>query len=260
MCLKQIDKALFKKLHILYVEDDFNTREEISFFLKMVVGKLTTAQNGQEGLGLFHKDQFDMIITDIQMPVMNGLDMVKAIRETDKDVPIAVTTAFSDTDFLIRAIECGVDKYIIKPIDIAEMAMVIQKCTNYANMAQKIKAYDTYSKFLLDQNTSFMFITHNGKCEYANKQLQSIINIQSSEAIYHSTLIFINENEEHQHQNWIQYVQNNPKAEHLVRFQNSKTHYQLSCKHFENIEKTVFLFREISPNTMKNLLQESVSV
>ncbi len=78
--MRDIDKKLFKKLSILYVEDDDFTREEISFFLKKVCGNVTNATNGAEGLQAFQTEKFDMVITDIQMPVMNGLDMVKEIR------------------------------------------------------------------------------------------------------------------------------------------------------------------------------------
>ncbi len=204
----------------------------------MLLGKLTTAQNGQEGLEKFQQDTFDMVITDIQMPVMNGLDMVKEIRKLDRDIPIAVTTAFSDTDFLMRAIECGVDKYIIKPIDMTEMTMVIQKCTNYRHMAQKIEAYDHYSKFLLEQTTPFMFILNDGKCEYTNKNLKGIIDIQTS-------LTFIENEQKQLRQDWIAYVQENPNKNHIFLFPNSDTKYELSCKYFKNIGKSVFLFKKI---------------
>jgi len=253
MNLKNIDKTLLKKLHILYVEDDVDTREEVSFFLKMLVGKLITAENGQEGLKSFQENRFDMIITDIQMPVMNGLDMVKAIRELDKDVPIAVTTAFSDTDFLMRSIECGVDKYIIKPIDMMEMTAVIQKCTSYSHLAQRLEDYDNYSKFLLSQNASFMFIFHDGECEYANENLMQIIDTHSCSEIYNKTLCFIEEDRHYTKENWIKYVQDNGDNNYIVSFNGSDKQYNLIYKHFDQISKGIFLFTECVHNCFEKM-------
>jgi YesN/AraC family two-component response regulator len=253
MSLKNIEKTLFKKLHILYVEDDADTREEVSFFLKMIVGKLTVAENGQEGLKSFEQNQFDMVITDIQMPVMNGLDMVKAIREIDKDVPIAVTTAFSDTDFLMRSIECGVDKYIIKPIDMMEMTTVIQKCTSYTYMVQKVQDYDNYSKFLLSQNASFMFIMRDGECEYANENLMHAIDTHSCNEIHNKTLLFIEEDKQYTKENWIQYVQDNGDKSYLVLFNGSDKRYNLTYKHFGQINKGIFLFTEYVQDCLEKI-------
>ncbi len=249
MSLEQINKTLFQKLHILYVEDEQNTREEIALFLKMTVGRVTVAENGQEGLDAFRREKIDMVITDIQMPVMNGLDMVRAIREIDKDVPIAVTTAFSDTDFLMRAIESGVDKYIIKPIDMMEMALVIQKCTNYNYMVQKLEAYDDYSRFLLQEGSPFMMIVHNRKYEYAHEELQKLMHIRSGTKIENAPFTFVENRDisEISQQDWIEYVRKHEDVVFLVTFQNATVQYRLQCKHFENLDKTVFLFHLDKP-------------
>ena len=75
-----------KKLSLLYVEDDDNTREELEYFLQNKVEKLYVAKNGQEGLELFkeHENEIDLIITDVNMPILNGLDMVKEIKKINK--------------------------------------------------------------------------------------------------------------------------------------------------------------------------------
>ena len=97
-----------KKLSLLYVEDDDNTREELEYFLKNKVKELYVAKNGQEGLDFFEKYQPDLIITDIQMPVMTGTKMIKLIKEKNKTIPIVIITAFNDTDYLFEAIKLNV--------------------------------------------------------------------------------------------------------------------------------------------------------
>ena len=125
--MKKINKEVFKNLRILYVEDDLSTQEEISYFLKKYVGTLYVASNGEEGLKLFKKHNPDMVITDIQMPKMNGLIMSKNILEINPHVPIAVTTAFNDSEYILAAIKLGIDKYILKPLDMLEILVIIQK-------------------------------------------------------------------------------------------------------------------------------------
>ncbi len=109
---------VLKNFTVLCVEDELDVREELAQFLNRRVKKLYLGSNGEEGLALFKEHCPDIVITDILMPVMNGLDMTKAIKRLNPDVPIILTTAFNDPDFILRAIEIGVSKYVLKPIEI----------------------------------------------------------------------------------------------------------------------------------------------
>ncbi|MFZ3052324.1 MAG: diguanylate cyclase [Sulfuricurvum sp.] len=104
-------------LRILYVEDDKNTQEEVAFFLEPLVSQLYTASNGKEGYELYVLHSPDLIITDIQMPIMSGIDMIKKIRQNDSKTPIFITTAYNETDYLLNAINSGVNRYILKPVN-----------------------------------------------------------------------------------------------------------------------------------------------
>jgi CheY-like chemotaxis protein len=114
-------------LRILYIEDDKNTQEEVSFFLEPLVSNLYLASNGQEGLELYRLHAPDLIITDIQMPIMNGLDMIKEIRKNDSQTPIFITTAYNETTYLHDAINNGVNRYILKPINFKNLADTIHE-------------------------------------------------------------------------------------------------------------------------------------
>ena len=126
-----LENSVLKNLSILYVEDEKELRlvveENISYFVKDVI----TAVNGEEGLELFtnRRDEIDLIITDILMPKIDGIEMVKNIRKLDINVPIIFTTAFSDTEYLQKAAGLSVDGYIMKPIDIEELMNAIQKAS-----------------------------------------------------------------------------------------------------------------------------------
>lgn len=111
-----LDPDYLKTLTVLYIEDDEEVRRQFEYFLRRRCGTLITAGNGVEGLKAFHEGAPHIIITDIQMPVMDGLTMLKEIRSVDRNVPFIVTTAFEQTDYLVRSIDVGVDKYVIKPV------------------------------------------------------------------------------------------------------------------------------------------------
>jgi len=93
-----------KKITILYVEDEDDVREGYSRALKRISSELYTANNGVLGLELFKKYQPDIIVSDIKMPQMNGLDMVRAIKEIASDVKVIFTTAHSESAYLLEAI------------------------------------------------------------------------------------------------------------------------------------------------------------
>ncbi len=118
---------MFKNIKILYVEDDLEIAEEINYFLKSRVKVLYSAYNGREGLNLYEEHQPDIVITDIQMPVMNGLEMSQKIREIDRSVPIVITSAHNDNAFLTRAIELGISGYVVKPVNLMVMVETIKK-------------------------------------------------------------------------------------------------------------------------------------
>lgn len=115
-------------LKVLYVEDDDDTRDELAHFLRKRVGKLITAKNGQEGIEKYKENKPHVIITDSRMPIMDGITMSSKIRELDKDVAIIVTTAFSDVEIVIKAIDMGINKYILKPVRSSELMDSLKDC------------------------------------------------------------------------------------------------------------------------------------
>ena len=117
MNINEQDQEYLKKLTVLYVEDDDDTREQFIEFLQRPVGRLVTACNGAEGFEAFIQHSPDIVVTDILMPVKDGLAMAYDIRSAAPSVPIIVVTAFEQTDYLMRAINIGIDKYVVKPVN-----------------------------------------------------------------------------------------------------------------------------------------------
>ena len=117
----------FSSYTVLYVEDNEDISEELCFFLKPRVRELYVGYDGEEGVELFKENRPDLVITDIEMPKMNGLEMIERIRELDKEIPIIITTAFNESDYLLKAINLQVDGYLIKPVNLRELVKRLHK-------------------------------------------------------------------------------------------------------------------------------------
>ena len=115
-----------RSLKVLLVEDEKN----LSSLLKNAIGdsfySFSVANDGVEGLKMFKKISADIVITDIMMPNMTGLEMAKEIKIIDKSVPIIILSAFSEADKFLGAIDVGVVKYFIKPFDPDELLEYIK--------------------------------------------------------------------------------------------------------------------------------------
>ncbi|EFU2387491.1 TPA: response regulator transcription factor [Campylobacter jejuni] len=148
-----------KELIILVVEDEIKTRESLINVLSERFSKVIGAQNGDEGLKKFKKFKPDLVITDIAMPIMDGLDMAREIKEISDDVPIVVLSAYSEKERLLRSIDIGIDKYLIKPVDIEELFKVLDCLVGEkieANMLVKISEEYQFNK-------TKRTLIHNGK-------------------------------------------------------------------------------------------------
>jgi len=135
----KIDNKILSNYTILYVEDNKEISEEIVFFLRGVVKNIYIAYNGQEGAELYEKHNPDIVITDIQMPIMNGIEMIKTIRsKSEKNTPIIITTAFNEAHHLIEAINMGVDYYIMKPLNLKELLKNLRKTVEPLELKKEI--------------------------------------------------------------------------------------------------------------------------
>ena len=107
---------ILKNLTVLLVENNSDSKKIIYDILIDNFEKVFTAQNGDEGLKKFKKYNPNMVITDVFMPIIDGLDMAKCIKEISKDTPIIILSTHCEKETLLKAIDVGIDKFLIKPI------------------------------------------------------------------------------------------------------------------------------------------------
>ncbi len=124
-----VDTEFLGTLRVLYVEDDPEVREEMAKFLRRRFQVVDLAGDGAEGLERFRADHYDVVITDVKMPVMDGLEMADQIKKLHEDVPVIVVTAYNEADYLMRAIDIGVDRYVKKPVDPNNLLRAVYNAT-----------------------------------------------------------------------------------------------------------------------------------
>ncbi len=147
----------FKKYTILYIEDDEGVRTTNSRFLTRMFNELYEAKDGEEGLTLYKKYSPDIILTDINMPKMDGLTLSKKIRKNDLTTKIIVSTAFSDKNYLLDAIELRLEKYIIKPLTSRNLIPALTKAVDDLEKEKEAKIY-LDETFYFDNYSSLFYL------------------------------------------------------------------------------------------------------
>jgi len=144
-------------LTLLYVEDDEIIRQNAVEYLSAFFKEVFQAPDGEVALDIYHEKKPDIIITDIEMPRLSGLEMAKKIRKTDKTTPIIIATAFTDTSYLLQAVELQLIKYMTKPITSKKLKEALNLVWEHLNLnniicIDKATFYDKLNKTLVIEN------------------------------------------------------------------------------------------------------------
>ena len=117
----------FSDFTILYVEDDKGVREVNTRILTRMFKEVYEAKDGLEGYALYLEKKPHIILSDIKMPNMDGIELAKKIRQKDTNTKIIISTAFSDEKYLLDAVELGLERYIVKPLTKRNLIPALQK-------------------------------------------------------------------------------------------------------------------------------------
>lgn len=158
----------FFDVSILYVEDEPVTSLDVSKSLKSMVKTFHAADNGEQGLRVFVEHRPDIVMTDISMPRMDGLEMAERIREMDPDVPIIVITAFEDRNLFKKAISLGVTSYLTKPIERETLREVLRKCAAGVVIQKRLEEQKRLNEMMLESLPYPAMLIHR-----ANRQIVS---------------------------------------------------------------------------------------
>jgi YesN/AraC family two-component response regulator len=166
-------------MKILIVEDDYASREFLSSLIKLEGFEVQTAVNGEDGLEKHAEYKPDLIISDIQMPKMDGLEMLSRLRKEKFDTLFIITTAFGSEDYAIEALRLGANNYLKKPIDKRSLMGLVKKYQSIIEHRLKIKKAEGK---ILEKNLKILFDTNIQHVSEIVGQLISEINFSFNDS------------------------------------------------------------------------------
>jgi len=150
--------SLLKNKNVLYIEDELDVLENISSVLDQFFNHFFATSNAEDALEVFYDNDIDILIVDIELPMMSGIDFIKQIRKTHKDIPIVIISAYTKTDYLLESIELKLEQYIVKPFTTQK----IHKLLDYLN---HLYMYDD----TIEITDGVLFSRHNSTISYDNQ-------------------------------------------------------------------------------------------
>jgi len=149
----------------------------VSRYLGKLFPHLDVAENGREGLSLYQKNQYDIIITDIEMPKLNGIEMSKAIKAINTEQDIIITSAYTSPEYFVDAIKLGVTGYIIKPVDFAQVNQILHSTISKINRFKENEEYHNNLEQLVQEKSRDYKQLQDEKVHNYEKTLYSVVNM-----------------------------------------------------------------------------------
>ncbi len=174
-----LDINVLKTITVLYVEDDYLIREQTKSMFQNLFKETIVASDGQEGLEAYkaNKDQIDVVVSDINMPNMDGLEMSEAIHKLNPQVPIVITTAFTDENYLLKSLELDVSKYVTKPLKVKDLEIAITEVVA------------KYKNLLNTQKVAKVLVNKNNMASSDIKNLESNIDVLKTQLDFERVII-----------------------------------------------------------------------
>lgn len=162
---------ILKSKRILFVEDDFTTRLQMTHTLKMLFHKVYCAKDGEEAYNLYEDEQPDIILTDVRMPKKDGIKLTRQIRQIDYQIPIIMLTSFDDKNVLLNAANLAIDGYLIKPV---EFMLLVEKLLQAIKRTHVTPNLITFNQNLIFNRDTKEFYYHNVIQTLGHKELELI--------------------------------------------------------------------------------------
>jgi len=283
MEIKIMNKEILKDICVLYVEDENDVREFTAKLLDSLLKRVYVAQDGLEGLKIYeeNKNDIDLIISDINMPKMDGLSMCEAIKKINNEIPLVITSAHNDTNFLRKSIEIGVTTYAMKPIDLYQLMesiikamepIILKKKLVELNLSLESKIEQEISKIksILDAQDNIIIVTNKEEITNVNKKFLDFFGINNfNEFIKSKRNIFdffkedfgfISKEQITKQESWIKYIKELHEIDRIVKIKDALDEekiFAINVDYYENKEDYyVFSLTDITKLKEKSNLFE----
>lgn len=237
-----INKEILQNIKVLYVEDEIEVRNFTAKTIQAIVKNLVVAENGLDGVEKFKENpDIDLIVTDINMPKLGGLEMCEAIQQINPNIPIVITSAHNDPDFLKKAIDIGVDAYAMKPVDLYQLLdcmikamepIFLRRQLEQLNLSLESKVEEGIKKIklILDAQDNMVMVTNGITISHVNKRFLDFFQknsleeyLQNNQCIYTSFKKennFFHQDMVNPEESWIESIQKLPEIQRVVKLPN----------------------------------------
>ncbi len=236
-------KELLSGYSILYVEDEEIVRETLKDILLRKIDNIYTAENGKIGLELYKEKNPDIVITDIRMPIMDGITMSKEIKKLNPDTQIIITTAHNELDILLDTIDIGITQYLIKPIRSKQLISSLEKVADILNLKKNIDRKNKFIQNILNFQDNIILVTNGNKINTYNKAFLDFFGFQNIDEFtenYKSICEFFIEEEsffskpKNENENWINIIIRDKIREPKVKMKNRYSKERIFIIKFAN--------------------------
>ena len=186
---ERINKILeySKNMNLLYVEDNAENRQSTSNILSIIFANIIIAVDGQDGLNKFKENNIDLIITDINMPNLNGIEMIKEIKKIDRNCDFIFLSANDDRKILLECIPLQANGFLVKPLDFEELISLIEEIIEKIQLLHESKNNEYYNEqylALIDKNNIISKTNTNGEITYVNDNFCKISGYKREELLH----------------------------------------------------------------------------
>lgn len=255
-----MNKEILENISVLYVEDENDVREFTSKLLGSLVKKVYSAENGLIGLETYmeNKDSIDLIVSDINMPKMDGLEMCSRIKAVDSNIPVVITSAHNDPNFLKKAIDVGVSTYAMKPIDLYQLVesmikaiepIILKRKLEDLNVSLETRVEQEIQKIksILDAQDNIVLVTSQDKLTNINKKFLEFFEVTSLDEftsnceniydVFQEGYGFITKDILLKHDCWIKYIRTLPEVDRVVKIKNKTEQERIFTINIDNYEE-----------------------
>ncbi len=163
--------------NLLIVDDEQSYRQLLTLVFEGDGHKIRTAMNGRDALEQLHVEPAEVIITDVKMPDMNGIELLRAARELLPDVGVVLMTAFATVDTAREAFKLGADDFIQKPFDVEELKIIVKKAFERQSLIVENRAFKRAQR---DRGSVKNIIGHSAKMQAVYQMIETVAEVQST--------------------------------------------------------------------------------
>ena len=256
-------------VNILYVEDDEEVSEQFENLFRKVFKNLDVVSDGEEGLQKYKEELHDIVITDIEMPNMDGIALIKEIRSINPDQLIVVTSAYNSSKYLQELIEHGVDKFILKPFDmsklfrdIARIVSIMYSKKREKQLQEQLQEKTALNQLLLDKMSTPLVVINAERIHYKNEKFDELFRLKcdiESEGCYLSTIFESEKISKLNHVDFLEYMKLYTTQKHLYMKNGEVERFKVITSPLEGTLNTLvsFINTEVISQELDKLKSEA---